>query len=144
MQKMNSILNFIFEILRSCELVTLLYAWSYLEITIGSPYRKLWGPKSWNQLAGKFDVYVHTVDKTNFISNFFWEDFTSLLYSELWECFIIPVKNHRTKETVGNCHLVCFEKINFITHFLLKILQRNRKRVIFVNLGMPGHIHLKW
>ena len=36
------------------------------------------------------------------------------------------------------------QKINFITHFFLKILQRNSKLVILGNLGVPGHIHLKW
>ena len=34
-------------------------------------------------------------------------------------------------------------KINFITHFFLKILQRNSKLVLLGNLGMPGHTHLK-
>ena len=40
--------------------------------------------------------------------------------------------------------LICMQKISFITHLFLKILQRNSKLVILVNLGMPGHIHLKW
>ena len=40
--------------------------------------------------------------------------------------------------------LICMQKINLITHFFLKILQRNRKRVSLDNLGMPGHIHLNW
>ena len=31
------------------------------------------------------------------------------------------------------------QKINFITHFFLKILQRNSKLVILGNFGMPGH-----
>ena len=35
--------------------------------------------------------------------------------------------------------LVIMQKINFITHFFLKILQRNSKLVILGNLGMPGH-----
>ena len=33
------------------------------------------------------------------------------------------------------------QKINFITHFLLKILQRNSKRVILGNLGISGHVY---
>ena len=36
------------------------------------------------------------------------------------------------------------QKINFVTHFFLKILQRNSKLVILGNLGMPGHTHLKY
>ena len=35
--------------------------------------------------------------------------------------------------------LVGNQKINFITHFFLKILQRNGKLVILGNLGMHGH-----
>ena len=35
--------------------------------------------------------------------------------------------------------LICMQKLNFITHFFLKILQRNSKLVILSNLGMPGH-----
>ena len=35
--------------------------------------------------------------------------------------------------------LVCMQAINFITHFFLKILQRNSKLVILGNLSMPGH-----
>ena len=35
--------------------------------------------------------------------------------------------------------LVCMQKINFITHLFLKILQRNSKLVILGNLSMPGH-----
>ena len=35
--------------------------------------------------------------------------------------------------------LVGMQKINFITHFFLKILQKNSKLVILGNLGMPGH-----
>ena len=35
------------------------------------------------------------------------------------------------------------QKINFIIHFFLKILQRNSKLVILGNLGMPGHTHQK-
>ena len=35
--------------------------------------------------------------------------------------------------------LVCMQKINFITHFFLKIFQRNSKLVILGNLDMSGH-----
>ena len=40
--------------------------------------------------------------------------------------------------------LICMQKINFISQFFLKILQRNSKVVILRNLAMPGHTHLKW
>ena len=35
--------------------------------------------------------------------------------------------------------LICMQKLNFITHFFLKILQGNSRLVILGNLGMPGH-----
>ena len=34
---------------------------------------------------------------------------------------------------------ICRQTINYITHFFLKILQRNSTLVILGNLGMPGH-----
>ena len=34
------------------------------------------------------------------------------------------------------------QKINFIAHFFLKILQRNRKLAILGNKKMPDHIYL--
>ena len=40
--------------------------------------------------------------------------------------------------------LIRMQKINFITNFFHKILQRNSKLVTLGNLGMPGHTHLKW
>ena len=39
---------------------------------------------------------------------------------------------------------ICMQKINFITQFFIKILQRNSKFVILGDLGMPGNTHLKW
>ena len=39
---------------------------------------------------------------------------------------------------------ICMQKINFITHFFLTILQRNSRLVISGDLGMPGHTRLKW
>ena len=40
--------------------------------------------------------------------------------------------------------LICMKKINFISHFIFKVLQRKRKIVILGNLGTPGYTHLKW
>ena len=39
--------------------------------------------------------------------------------------------------------LIGMQKIIFITHFFLRILQRYGKLVMFGNLGMPDHTHLK-
>ena len=39
--------------------------------------------------------------------------------------------------------LGCMQKVNFVIHFSLKILQRNSKLSILGNLGMSGHIHQK-
>ena len=38
---------------------------------------------------------------------------------------------------------ICMQKINFITQFFLKTLQRNSKLTILGNLGMPDHTNLK-
>ena len=35
--------------------------------------------------------------------------------------------------------LVCMQKINFITHFFIKTLQRNSRLVILGNFGMPAY-----
>ena len=42
-----------------------------------------------------------------------------------------------------SCLSTC-NKLNFITHFFIKVLQRNSKPVILDNLDMPGYTHLKW
>ena len=39
--------------------------------------------------------------------------------------------------------IICGQKINFILHILLEILERYCKFVIFVTLGMPGFAHPK-
>ena len=36
---------------------------------------------------------------------------------------------------------ICLQKNNFITHFFLKILQRNNKIVTLGNIGMSGRLH---
>ena len=70
------------------------------------------------------------------------KDIANMLFWELWECLIIPLKNYSINLWWNFMH-ICMQKINFITHFLLKILQRNSKLVALGNLGIPGHIHLK-
>ena len=40
--------------------------------------------------------------------------------------------------------LICFQKVNFITHFFLRILQQNSKLVTLGNLGIPGSTYLNW
>ena len=86
------------------------------------------------------------LQKINFISNFFLrycKDTVNLLFWVLWECFTIPIKIIILICSMLSCSPAC-KKINFITHFFLKILQRNSKLAIFGNLGMPDHTHQKW
>ena len=71
------------------------------------------------------------------------KEITNLLFWKLWECLAIPIKNHRIN-LYETFMLICIQKINFITHFFLKILKRNNKLVILGNLGMHGNIHLNW
>ena len=66
MQKMNSIPNFFFEkILQTCYFEYFKNAWSCQSIMKVSLYRKFWYPKCWNQLAGNFNVYLHTKHQLN-------------------------------------------------------------------------------
>ena len=53
-----------------------------------------------------------------------------------------PYQNHTTNLQQVFI-LICVQKIYFIPHFFLKILQRNSKLVILGNLGMAGHTYLK-
>ena len=52
-----------------------------------------------------------------------------------------------SKITVSICSKLSCSSIRntiiFITHFPLKILERNSKLVVLINLGMPGHTNLK-
>ena len=134
MKKMNSIPNFFFW--RYCEDIANLLLWVIWEclfmptIMIVSPWRKLWYPRSWNQLVGNFDVYLHA--KINFIFNFFIErdffkDTATLLFWELWECLTIPIKM-----IVSNFILIYRQNINFITSFFLKILQKIAQLLFWV------------
>ena len=79
------------------------------------------------------------IQKINIISNLFLgycKDIASLLFWELWERLTIPIKNDsiNLQETFM---LICTQQINVITHFFIKILQRNSKLVILGNLGTP-------
>ena len=71
------------------------------------------------------------------------KDTANLLFWELWESLTIHIKNHS-----NNLHeifiLICMHKINFITHFFLKILLRKSKLIILGSVDIPGHPNLKW
>ena len=71
------------------------------------------------------------------------KNIANLLFCELWECLTIPIKNHNIK-LQEIFMLICKQKFDFITHFFLKILQRNSKLLVTGNLGMPVHTNLKW
>ena len=40
--------------------------------------------------------------------------------------------------------LTCMQKVNFVIHFSLTLLQRNSTLFVLGNLGMSGHTHQKW
>ena len=65
-----------------------------------------------------------------------------LTFWEFWECLTIIIK--MIGSFVESFHAYLRAKINFNTHFFLKILERNSKLVILGDLGMPGHTNLKW
>ena len=66
-----------------------------------------------------------------------WKGKANLLLWELWECLTIAINNCsiNLEETFM---LICMQKVNFITYFFLKILQRSSKLNILGNLGLPG------
>ena len=73
-------------------------------------------------------------------------DIANLLFWELWKCLIIPIIFIASIWSKLSCLSAC-KKINFITLFILKILQRNNKRVIFEetfgsNLGAKNQLHI--
>ena len=116
-------------------------ACSCSSVMIVSPWRKLWCPKCWNQLVGNFDVYLHVKKLTSTLISFLrhCKDIANLLFSELWECLTIIVSTCSKLSCLSAC-----KKINFITHFFLKILQRNSALFILGNLGISGCTNLKW
>ena len=89
------------------------------------------------------------MQKINFISNFFFEilyscaDIVNLLFWELRKCLTISLKIIVSICSKFSC-LTCMQKVNFVFHFFLKILQRNSKRFVLGNLGMSGHTHQNW
>ena len=95
---------------------------------IVSIWRNLWG-LSENKKSNSFFPF----------SLRYCKDIPNLLSWVLWECLTISHEKSY-HQSVGNFHACMHaKKINFITHFFLKILQRNSKLVIFRNLGMHGH-----
>ena len=66
-----------------------------------------------------------------------WKGKANLLLWKLWECLTIAINNYsiNLEETFM---LICMQKVNFITYFFLKILQRSSKLDILSNLGLPG------
>ena len=101
-------------------------------------------PKCQNHLVGNFDVHLHAKNHFDPLSSFlrYCKDIANLLFWGLLECWTTPIKSHNInlQETFM---FICMQKINFIPHFFLKILQRNSKIVPLGNLNMIGHILLK-
>ena len=115
---------------------------------IVSSCRNFWFPKCWNQLVRTFNVYLHAIKSTSSLTSLFrcCKDITNLLFWKLWECLTITIKIIASKLSICSklsCLSAC-KKINFITQFFLKILQRNDKLIILNNLDMPSHTQLIW
>ena len=71
-----------------------------------------------------------SIQKVKFISNFFFlrycKDIANLLFWEIWEWLIIPIKECYFK-FAESFHAFLHGKINSIIHFLLKMMQRNSR-----------------
>ena len=94
-------------------------------------------PKVLKSTCRKFWGLSACKNSTSSVTSFlrYCQDIVNLLFWKLWQCLINLLQAFM---------LICMQKTNLINHFLLKILQRNRKLVILGNLGIPGHRHLKW
>ena len=85
-------------------------------------------------------MFIYMQKSTSSLTSFlrYCKDIVNLLFWELWECLTIPIKIIVSICSKLLCLSAC-KKINFFTHFFLKIMQRNSKLVILGNLSMPGH-----
>ena len=73
---------------------------------------------------------------TSFLRYYKDKEIINLLFWEFWECLTIPIKIivYQFVE-METSMLIYLQKIQFLTDFFLKILQRNGKPVILGNLG---------
>ena len=110
----------------------------------------------WYHLVGKIDAQsvgmnlrklwflsackTSTSSLTSFLIYF--KDIENLLFWKL--CGNArPLPSKSLYQFIASFHAYLHAKIDFITQFFLKILQRNSKVVILGNLGMPGPTQLK-
>ena len=112
--------TFYFENARSCP-----------SIVIVSPWRNLWYPKCWNQLVRNFDIYLHARSQI----------YLELLRSckdikKLAILGTLGILDHLHQNRSNNLKqafmLICMQKVNCITHFFLKILQRKANILFWV------------
>ena len=100
-------------------------------------------PKVLKSTCRKFRCLYSRIKPTVSLTSFLrlCKRIVNLLVWGLWECLMIPIKNHSIsfEETFM---LICMQKINLITHFFLKLLHRNSKLVILGNLDMLGDVNL--
>ena len=92
--------------------------------------RKLWCPKCWNQLVGKFDVLRYCKDIAN------------LLFWKLWECWASPSKIIVSIWMNISWLSASKKSTSSLTSFY-RYIKEISKLVILGNLDMPGHTHLK-
>ena len=83
-----------------------------------STCRKLWCLSAFKKSASAPTLFLR-YDK----------DTVNLLFWEIWECLAI---HHHSINLKQPFMLICMQKINFITHFFRKILQRNSKLLFWV------------
>ena len=149
MQKMKFIPNFFLRFCKNIANLLLWVLWECLNIPINNhiiTLKKLWWPKCCNQLVGNFDVYLHAKDQLH----------VSLLVSDIVKAlqtyYMEKIRNawpSPSKIIVSICKklscLSTYKKSNLITHFCLKIFQRNNKQLhILGTLRMSCHTNLRW
>ena len=117
-------------------------AWSCLSIMIVSPCRKLWFPKSWNQLL----MFI-CMQKINFIFNFVKLDIVvktlqTFYFGNFGNDWASQSKTIVMISRKPSCSSACKKSTSSLTSFS-KYCKEIANLLFLGNLGMSGHAHLK-
>ena len=101
--------------------------------------------KSEYQFVDNFHAYLHSKKQLHLSLSFlrYCKEIKNLLFWIIWTCLVTHTQN-KSINLKKPMIFIGRQKINFIVHFLLEILQRYCELVILGTFGMYGYAHLKW
>ena len=121
--------------------------WEYLIMPINNDNINLTGKfDALSVFLGNFDVdicmqKINLTSLTSFLS--YCKDIANLLFWELWECLTISIKI-----ILSICCKLLYwsacKKPTSSHNSFLRYCKEIAQLIILYNLGMPGHINLKW